>query len=257
VTLLAKARNDYQLKQADRSLKAILKGLDAKLETVGMNSRGWIQISIIGQDEQVALKYLSDKIGFCSLELEKVTVFSTFKGFIRDSSQDKNELVVDLGISNPKYVDAIIPLNRLQAQIGDGRKIALSKLSELFGLRENVPLNIRVTQANPQEQHIEAELSDEQQKRFAEWTLSMLDRLLVIGASYSEVRSTIRRSNIIRDVINIEPLGMFEHAIVCKLGTDAAGLIPKIGNSLQKAVFTVYNPRNIVRLLGSDAAASG
>ena len=256
MTLLTKARNDFQLHQADRNLKATLQGLDVKAEIVGMNSRGWIQISIIGQDEQVALKYLRDKIGFCPVELEKVTVFSTFEGFIRDSDQDKNELVVDLGVSSPKYVDAVVPLNRLQAQIGDGRKMALSKLAELFGLRENVPLNIRVTQADLQQQHVEAELSDEQQKRFLDWTRSMLDRLLIVGASFSEVRSTIRRSNIIRDVIRIEPLGMFEHAIVCKLGTDAAGLIPKIGKSLQKAVFTVYNPRNIVKLLGLDTTAT-
>jgi hypothetical protein len=250
VTLLIKARNDFKLNQADRSLKAILKGLDAKVEIVGANSRGWMQILVTGQDEQVALKYLGDKIGFCPVELEKVTVFSTFKGFLKDSGQYKNELVVDIGVFNPKYVEAVVPLNRLQAQIGDGRKMALSKLAELFGLRENVPLNIRVTQVDLQKQYVEAELSDEQQQRFLDWTRSMLDRLLIIGASFSEVRSTIRQSDIIRDVVRIEPLGMFEHAIVCKLGTDAAGLIPKIGKSLQKAVFTVYNPRNIVRLFG-------
>jgi hypothetical protein len=209
-----------------------------------------MQILVTGQDEQVALKYLGDKIGFCPVELEKVTVFSTFKGFLKDSGQYKNELVVDIGVFNPKYVEAVVPLNRLQAQIGDGRKMALSKLAELFGLRENVPLNIRVTQVDLQKQYVEAELSDEQQQRFLDWTRSMLDRLLIIGASFSEVRSTIRRSNIMRDVVRIEPLGMFEHAVVCKLGTDAAGLIPKIGRSLQKAVFTVYNPRNIVRLFG-------
>ena len=256
MTLLTKARNDFQLHQADRNLKGVLKGLDSKVEIVGMNSRGWIRISVDGQDKQVALKYLSDKIGFCPVELEKITVFSTCKGFLRDSDQDKNELAVDIGVFNPKYVDAVVPLNRLQAQIGDGRKMALSKLAELFGLRENVPLNLRVTQISLQEQHIEAELSEEQQKRFHDWTRSMLDRLLIVGASFSEVRSTIRRSDIIRDVIRIEPLGMFEHAVVCKLGTDAAGLIPKIGKSLKKAVFTVYNPRNIVRLLGLDTTAT-
>lgn len=255
MTLLIKARNDFQMHQVDRNLKGILKGLNAKVEIVGANSRGWIQISISGQDEQVALKFLSDKIGFCPEELEKVTMFSTFKGFLIDLGQDKNELVVDIGVFNPKYVEAVVPLNRLQAQIGDGRKIALSKLAELFGLRENVPLNIRITQIDLQ-QHVEAELSDEQQKRFLDWTRSMLDRLLIVGASFSEVRSTIRRSNIMRDVIGIETLGMFEHAVVCKLGTDAAGLIPKIGNSLQKAVFTVYNPRNIVRLLGLDTTTT-
>ncbi len=84
----------------------------------------------------------------------------------------------------------------------------------------------------------------------------MLDRLLIIGASYSEIKSTIRKLQIDRDVVKIETLGMFEYAVVCKLGTDAAGLIPKIGKNLERAVFTVFNPRNILRLLGSEITLS-
>jgi hypothetical protein len=48
-----------------------------------------------------------------------------------------------------------------------------------------------------------------------------------------------------RDVISVEPLGMFEHALTCKLGTDAAGLISKIGRILKNARFAVFNPRKI------------
>jgi hypothetical protein len=179
-------------------------------------------------------------------------MFSTFKGFIRDSGQDKSELLVDIGVSIPENVDAVIPLNSLQAQLGDGRRMALVKLAELFGLRENVPLDVRVTNVDLQKCYVEAELSDKQQKQFSDWTRSMLDRLLIVGASYFEVKSTIRESQADRDVVKIESLGMFEHAVVCKLGTDAAGLIPKFGQRLQRAVFTVFNPRNIIKLLGSE-----
>jgi hypothetical protein len=56
-----------------------------------------------------------------------------------------------------------------------------------------------------------------------------------------------------RDVINIEPLGMFEHAVVCKLGTDAAGLMPKIGGKLQQATFNIFNPRKIIEFLGDES----
>ena len=252
MTLVTKARNDFQLRQTDRNLKAILKGLDVRVDIAGMNSRGLVQVLVSGEDEHVALRYLTDKIGFCPVELEKVNMFSTFKGFIRDSGQDKSKLLVDIGVSIPENVDAVIPLNRLQAQLGDGRRMALVKLAELFGLRENVPLDVRVTNVDLQKRYVEAELSDKQQKQFFDWTRSMLDRLLIVGASYFEVKSTIRESQADRDVVKIESLGMFEHAVVCKLGTDAAGLIPKIGKRLQRAVFTVFNPRNIIKLLGSE-----
>jgi hypothetical protein len=50
-------------------------------------------------------------------------------------------------------------------------------------------------------------------------------------------------------VIGLESLGMCEHALVCKLGTDAAGLIPRIGRILKSAKFAVFNPRKIMRFL--------
>jgi hypothetical protein len=52
-----------------------------------------------------------------------------------------------------------------------------------------------------------------------------------------------------RDVISVESLGMFEHALVCKLGTDAAGLIRQLGRNLGNAKFTVFNPKSLRKFL--------
>jgi hypothetical protein len=38
---------------------------------------------------------------------------------------------------------------------------------------------------------------------------------------------------------------LLEHALTCKLGTDAAGLIPKIGRNLKNAKFAVFNPKSL------------
>ena len=43
----------------------------------------------------------------------------------------------------------------------------------------------------------------------------------------------------------MESLGLFEYALTCKLGTDAAGLIPRIGKILKTAKLTVFNPKRI------------
>jgi len=37
--------------------------------------------------------------------------------------------------------------------------------------------------------------------------------------------------------------------LTCKLGTDAAGLIPKIGRNLKKAKFAVFNPKTLRAVL--------
>ncbi len=73
----------------------------------------------------------------------------------------------------------------------------------------------------------------------------MLDRLIVTGASRYEVNLIIAQEGLDRDVIDVEVLGTFEHALVCKLGTDAAGLIGSIGRRLRKAKFTVFNPKKM------------
>jgi hypothetical protein len=59
----------------------------------------------------------------------------------------------------------------------------------------------------------------------------------------------LRKAGLNRDVLNVEPLGLFEFAVTCKLGTDAAGLIPKIGKNLRSATFTVFDPKRLLEFL--------
>jgi hypothetical protein len=49
-----------------------------------------------------------------------------------------------------------------------------------------------------------------------------------------------------RDTVGIEALGFFERAIVCKLGTDAVGLISKVGRNLKNATFAVFSPKKVL-----------
>jgi hypothetical protein len=256
VTLLTKVYNNSQLGQVDRSLRSLLEGLKVRTSVPGADSRGWVNVSILGEDENVAVHYLAEKVGICPAGLEEIRKYSTFKGFVADPSRSKNELWVDVGVSSPSSVDAAVPLCRLQSQLSDGRKIALGKLAELFGFCENLPLHVRVSSVDSEKRFVEAELSERQQRQYADWTRSLLDRLLVLGVSHGEVESAIRGAGFNRDVVTVESLGMFEHAVVCKLGTDAAGLIPTVGKRLRRAVFSVFSPRKVLALLGDGSALS-
>jgi len=44
-------------------------------------------------------------------------------------------------------------------------------------------------------------------------------------------------------------LGWLEHAIVCKLGTDAVGLIPAVGRFLRTATLAPFSPRKIRQII--------
>lgn len=249
--LQTKIYDHHQLRQVERNLKAMLEGLNASISGLTTTQRGWVEVSVSGEDEKVALKYLSDNVGFCPSTLDDIARFSSFKGFLVGPFKAKDELKVDLGIASPMDVDAAIPLQRLQAQLCDGRKIALGKFVEVFGFCERLPLHVRVVNVDLDVRRVEVDLSERQRRQYVGWARSLLDRLLVLGASIGEVEAAVKVAGFGRDVVGVDSLGMFEHVVVCKLGTDAVGLVPGVGRLLRHSVLSVFNPRRVVGLLGS------
>ncbi len=74
-------------------------------------------------------------------------------------------------------------------------------------------------------EELQAELTVEQVEKLHSWQQSLLDRLIILGASKETIENVLERTRLTRDVIDVEALGMFEHALTCKLGTNAAGLV--------------------------------
>ncbi len=252
MTLQTRIDRGSQLGFVEKRLKSMLEGLDVEIVTRGTHGHGWVDVCVSGQDEKVALQFLRDNVGFCPSSLGEVHKFSVVKGFVAGRKESRNELRLDVGFAVPDMIDAVVPLGRLQAQLVDGRKMALNRLVGLFGLCRGMPVDVRILRIDVGAKHVEAELSEKQQGQFAGWVRSLLDRLLVFGCSSDEVRDAVRVSGVNRDVVGVESLGMFEHAVVCKLGTDAVGLVPKIGGVLRSSVLSVFSPRRIVELLGDS-----
>jgi hypothetical protein len=245
LTLLTRIHNVNQLNQIDKVLKLSFEGLDVEAKTLGIVADRWVQIAIAGEDEGIAVNYLAKEMEFCPTSFENVKKFSTLKGYIANLEKSREELSVDVGVFQPKIVYAIIPLRYLQAQLVDGRRIALKKIVELFSFCEGLPISVKIARLNEEGSRIEAELSMRQVKKYDDWQESLLDRLIVLGSSTHEVKTALELATLERDVISVESLGMFEHVLVCKLGTDAVGLISKIGRILKSARFAVFNPRRI------------
>jgi len=253
VTLLAKAYNNSRLKLVDKFLKSSLKDLNVETKAVRVTSRGWIQATISGEDEKVALNYLADEIGLCPASIDNIKKFSSVRGRIIGINKSSDKLCVDIGVYLPKTIDVSIPLQHLQAQLLDGRKATLKEIVKLYGFCENLPLGIKIYNIDMANKRIEAMLSEEQLIQYGHWVNSLLDRLIILGASLEEIELALKMAKCNRDVINVEPLGLFEYALVCKLGTDAAGLIPKIGRNLRNATLSVFSPEKVLKLLDYPA----
>ena len=242
LTLLTKIKDNNQLKQIHKDLKTHLGGLKVKWKILGKVFGGWVQISLLGEDEGIAANYLIQKIGLCPISLDAVKKNSTLKGYIHNIGRDSKRLSLDVGVFQPKIVPAIIPLINLQKELAEGRRATLRTIVDLFGFCEGLPVEIKVDSLDENKTNINASLSSEQINIYHVWQESLLQRLLVVHSSLQEIEMVLKHSKLYRDVIDVESLSFFAHALTCKLGTDAAGLIPKIGKNLKNARFSLFNP---------------
>jgi len=241
-TLLSRVYYSEQIEVVKNMLRSLLKGLNVEIHELETTKRGWLRISFSGEDENAALSLLERDIGLCADKLDK---FLTIKAYV--TRLDRNGLVLNPGVVFPGDLEAVIPLQQLQAQLVDGRKVAIEKIRELYGLCENMPLTIKIISVG--ESQAGAMLAERQLRIFRFWTKSLLDRVIVLGASESQIQRALKNAGCQNDIVGIEALGLLEYAIACKFGTDAVGLIPKIGKHLSIAGLTVFNPRKIIEFL--------
>ncbi len=252
LTLLTKIYSSNQRRHIDQTVKDLFEGLAVEATVSGASNERWVHVSLSGEDDAVATNLLARDFGFCPSALENVETGSILKGFVTNLKNSKEELLVDVGVFKPKAVQAVVPLGNLQSQLASGKNMALKKMAELWGICEYLPLRVKIANVNAEENRIDAELAAEQIEKFMLWRDSLLDRLLVLGVSLSQVKMAVEQAMLDRDVVDIESLGMFEHALVCKLGTDAAGLIPSLGRRIRAATFTVYSPRKVNAFFNSQ-----
>jgi hypothetical protein len=254
VTLLEKIYGPFFVGLFEPVFSSLCEGLKVKVKVVGKTDHDWVKVEVSGEDETVALRYLDQRFGLAPTSVDEVKKFSILKG--RIASSEKNEedkLQVDIGISSPQFYGAFIPLETLRAQIADGKTLPYRQIVDSFCFYENLPIEVKiVSDIADEERWIRAEFSERQLSQFAQWLHAYIDRLIVFGAPRSHAEHAVKESKHMRDIIKIDSLGLLEHAIVCKLGTDAVGLIPKLGKSLSTAKLAPFSPRKIQQLIGSE-----
>ncbi len=251
LTLLIKAMNFGQVKQIDELLKTQFEELDVEVKVLSNSASRWVQVSLSGEDEAVAVSYITKQIGTCPTSLENAKNQPVLKGYIAKVDLVKQELVVDVGIFEPTTIWATVSLASLQTQLAEGKKLDLKKIAESYGFAERSPLSIRPV--SQEGDILQAELSAGQVEKLHAWQQSLLDRLIILGASKETIDSVLERTRLTRDVIDIEELGMFEHALTCKLGTNAAGLVSVMGRYLRNSVFVVFNAKKSFDSLSDTA----
>ena len=144
----------------------------------------------------------------------------------------------------PEMVDVLIPLHILRSQLADGEKVSLRRILEAYNLVDNLPLSLRLTRVDIEAKKLEAELSDYQISVFERWVHDGLERILALGVPMEDCKEALKMASLERDVVGIESLGLFEHTFTCKLGTQAPGIIGRLGKYLQGIPLYAFLPDN-------------
>jgi hypothetical protein len=251
VTLLEKLYGSGSPQAFEKLYSDLVSGLNVQLRLVGTTDRGWMQLEVSGEDETAALSLLEREVGLAPISLDKLNLFSVAQGKLVFSSKSKETLYVDLGVFSPQVSDAAVSAKRLCAQLTDGKEVPLPELIELFCLYDNMPLEVKIAEdAKESKKYVEAWLSEAQVSLFSRWIRGRFDRLIVLGSLFSDVERAVKLSRHSRDIIKVESLGLLEQAVLCKLGTDAVGLIPKLGRYLKSSVLVPFSPKKILNVVG-------
>ena len=253
VTILEKLYGPVKPTTLEEHYSSLVSGLKVQLRFAGTTNRKWIKLDIYGEDENVALSLLNRDIGLTPTSVKDIEKFAVIRGKIIFSNKKDNELFVDLGIETPNVLDAVISTTQLRAQLADGQECSLQSLVELFCLYDNMPIEVKIIEKTGRTKGtVEGILSERQLALFYGWIRSRFDRLIILGSFLTDVKQAVMLSKHSRDVIKTESLGLFEQVVLCKLGTDAVGLIPKIGRYLKSAVLIPFSPKKIFDAIGNQ-----
>jgi len=226
----------------EKALDELKTELNATTNLDGFTSNRWARIGVSGEDSEILAELITKEYCLAYTDLREIDVPGVYESIITRSNAQGVEF--DVGLEKPGHVNCSVPASHLIAQLADGKNIQTREIIDDYCLFPGVRLSVRVTRKT--DNQIEAWLSDTQIERLSRWITSGLDRIEAFDCYRQEVEAAIIKANLSRDIISTDQITLTVQSIVCKLGTDAVGLIPKLGSVLKKQRLRPFIPKRIV-----------
>jgi hypothetical protein len=198
----------------------------------------WLQIRAKGEDAGAFLNLLKQEYGEAPISRSNLEKWDVVNGFVTGAGRIGYGVYLDIGIQEPAPKDALYPLHRMRAQLAEGEPKSSREILDANALVDYFPLEMVVTELEGD--NISVELDDESRDRLVSWRKYPFDRVIVVGADKTLVENVVRASGLQGDVVKVEGLSLFVQSILCKIGTDAPGVIAKIGKRLRGVSLNSY-----------------
>lgn len=232
------------LSELETRLSNISSGLAVRIRMLDMTKSRLPRLQASGEDEEAFTEIVRRSFGLSPLNLTDLLDQPIRKGFVEKLLEREDALLIDVGLESSPPCQVTLGVDRLRAQLFDGRHVSLHSMIAKYGFLEDFPLELRVVSCDEDRRRIQVELSDRQRNLLKEWRQLPFDRITAQDILDSEVRSAVRRAGLERDLAAIENLSLGTHSLITKLGTDGQGLVPKLGPHLKAARLFVFHPNS-------------
>ncbi len=230
-----------------KKLRQRLSGLEVTVDALDLTSSGWPRIRVSGPDEEISEQILRQEIGIAKTKPALLDPNTITKAFIDRIDSRGGILVLDAGLDPEEKVRVEYATSDLRAQLFDGEQIPLEAMVAEHCLHPGIPLEIRIPTPGSHPVKIRATLSDRQVERLRDWKEEPFERLIIQGAFTHEVEAATRQLKLTRDLADTIELSLVVSVLICKLGTKARGLIPRLGPLLKEATFYVHSGSSLSR----------
>ncbi|MGA2240246.1 MAG: DUF2110 family protein [Candidatus Bathyarchaeia archaeon] len=221
-------------------------GLDVSVK-LGVSANSFVNGEVQGSDSEFFIELIKRKMGLAPQNLSDVKVHDNFKAFVSGINAKRQSIEVEIGPVSTN-VKSEITREALIAQLCDGKAIPVDRVAQTYCVHEGTPILVRITSINPERRQIEAWISDDQVARFEQWRRERTHRIIAVGGSHDRLREAMRLSKADRDIIQIEELSFTANSLVCKLGTDAPGIIARIGRFVSEFRLYAFLPEKVDKL---------
>jgi hypothetical protein len=221
-------------------------GLDVSVQ-LGISGNGFVSAEVQGTDSEFFVELIKREMRLAPQNLSEIEVDDNFKAFVSGINAKRQSIEVEIGPVSTN-VKSEITREALIAQLCDGQVIPVDRVTRAYCIQEDSPILVRVTSINSERRQIEAWVSDDQVARFEQWRRERTHRIIAVGGSHDKLSEAVRLSKADRDIIQIEELSFTANSLVCKLGTDAPGIIAKIGRYLSEFKLYAFLPERLDKL---------
>lgn len=232
-----KSNLEFELRQLTGDLSA-----SANLDS--FSAKGWAKLDLSGRDCEIVAELAARKFGGAQTELPKVELHGVYDGIIVRASNDGLE--ADIGIDAPAQLNVKVRVEPLRAQLADGKPLPLSEIARDYCLLPGIKTSVRISRIDHGRGLVEGWLSDSHIEQLSFWIRTGLDQIRIPDCFQQQAESVVRKTRIERDVVAIESATLTTQSVVCKLGTDAVGLIPKLGSVLRNHQLNPFIPKRIL-----------